>query len=103
MKSPYTVFQRAVAASEATLAPYVALNKPRFDPEAIPARRRYLSRSHKLLSNILRWRKYAGERYGIGALVTTLLTRCMLPVAESGWEVGGEELLRKVRVNRLLL
>ena len=96
LRAPYTVFQRAVAAAEAALVPYLALNKPRFDPDAIPARRRYLQRLMKLLSNILRWRKYAGERFGLGMIITTLLMKGILPVAESGWEVGGEEVLRKV-------
>ena len=81
---------------EETLAPYMSLNKPSFDPEAIPARRRYLWRCYKLLSNMIRWRKYAGERYGLGMLITSLVTKTILPVAESGWEVGGEECLRKV-------
>lgn len=29
-------------------------------------------------------------------LITSLSTNCLLPVAESGWEVGGEEVARKV-------
>ncbi|KAJ3556790.1 hypothetical protein NM688_g1824 [Phlebia brevispora] len=95
LKAPFTVFQRAVAVTETALTPYLALNNPRFDPEAIPARRRYLTRQYKLLSNMLRWRKYAGERFGLGNLITTLLTKCMLPIAESGWDVGGEIIMRK--------
>ena len=97
LKSVYTVFSNAVETSVATLVPYLSLNQPLFDPEAIPARKRYLARRRKLLNNILRWRKYTGERFGIGLLVTQLLNDCMLPVAESGWEVGGEECMKKVR------
>lgn len=96
LKSVFVVFQQAVQAAESTLGPHLQLNNPRFDPEAIPARRRYLNRLIKLLSNIVRWRKYSKERYGIGMLLTTLSTNCMLPVAESGWEVGGEDCMRKV-------
>ncbi|KAI0693217.1 nineteen complex-related protein 2-domain-containing protein [Cytidiella melzeri] len=96
LKSVFLVFQRTVASTEASVAPYLALNSPRFDPEAIPARRRYLNRSAKLLANMVRWRKYTGERFGIGMLMTSLSTNCMLPVAETGWEVGGEECMRKV-------
>jgi hypothetical protein len=50
----------------------------------------------KLLANLLAWRKYTGERYGIGELVERLLGRVLLPVAEGGWEVGGENVIRKV-------
>ena len=101
LKAPYIVFQSAVAKLEEATVPHLTLNKPRFDPEAIPARRRYLARARKLLDNMLRWRKYAGGRYDLGAIVTTLLTKCIVPVAESGWEVGGEDVLRKVGINAL--
>ena len=96
LKSAYAVFKQAVDSSEFVLAPYLTMNNPRFDPEAIPARRRYLVRRIKLLVNMIRWRKYLGERFGIGLLIETLSTKCMLPVAESGWDVGGEECMRKV-------
>lgn len=97
LKSVYLVFQRAVDAAEATTTPYLALNQPRFDPESVPARKRYLARCRKLLNNIIRWRKYTGERFGIGLLLTKLVSNCMLPVAESGWDVGCEEVMKKVR------
>ncbi|GJE88491.1 hypothetical protein PsYK624_045740 [Phanerochaete sordida] len=95
LKSVYIVFQKAVESAEATAAPYLAHNQPQFDPEAIPARQRYLARQQKLLSNMVRWRKYSGERYGIPMLMTNLVKNCMLPVAESGWDVGGEERMKK--------
>ncbi|CAL1712429.1 unnamed protein product [Somion occarium] len=96
LKSAFITFQTAVTSSQTTVTKYLQLNQPRFDPEAIPARRRFLSRRYKLMDNILRWRKYAGEMYGLGQLVTTLVADVMLPVAESGWEVGGEDSMRKV-------
>ena len=96
LKSVFTVFQAAVDATDSTLAPYLALNRPRFDPEAIPARRRYLTRRYKLLRNMLQWRKYSGERFGLGQLAQNFVSNDMLPVAEGGWEVGGEEYMRKV-------
>ncbi|KAH7098970.1 nineteen complex-related protein 2-domain-containing protein [Auriculariales sp. MPI-PUGE-AT-0066] len=68
---------------------------PSFDPQAPPARRRFLARRLKLLRNLVRWRKYSGERFGAGELVTRLLQEGMLPVAESGWDVGGGDVLRK--------
>ncbi|GBE83032.1 nineteen complex-related protein 2-domain-containing protein [Sparassis latifolia] len=96
LKSVYIVLQAAVASTESFLPSYLALSKSRFDPEAIPARRRFLTRQCKLLYNIINWRKYSGEKYGIGQLATRLVDSCMLPVADSGWEVGGEETIRKV-------
>ncbi|KAI1794968.1 GCFC-domain-containing protein [Ganoderma leucocontextum] len=96
LKSVYTVFNAAVTETETALTPFLELNQPRFDPQAIPARRRFLTRRHKLLRNLLQWRKYAGDRYGLGNLATRLVTSSMFPVAESGWEVGGEEIMRKV-------
>lgn len=96
LKAALAPFHNAVVDLENTLAPYLALNRPRFDPEAIPARRRVLTRQRKLLSCILRWRKYTGELFGVGQLTTRLVERSILPVAESGWEVGGEDSLRKV-------
>ncbi|PIL22749.1 hypothetical protein GSI_15442 [Ganoderma sinense ZZ0214-1] len=96
LKSVYTVFDAAVTETEMALTPFLELNQPRFDPQAIPARRRFLTRRHKLLRNILQWRKYAGDRYGLGNLATRLVASSMLPVAESGWEVGGEDIMRKV-------
>ena len=85
------------------LAPFLELNQPRFDPQAIPARRRFLARRHKLLRNILQWRKHAGDRYGLSNLVTRLVISSMVPAAESGWEVGGEEIMRKVYPYRLCI
>lgn len=103
LKSALAPFRTAVTDMENALAPFLALNQPRFDPEAIPARRRVLTRQRKLLSNILRWRKYTGDLFGIGQLATRLVENCVLPVAESGWEVGGEECVQKVGSRLLLL
>ncbi|KZT67273.1 hypothetical protein DAEQUDRAFT_673635 [Daedalea quercina L-15889] len=96
LKSVFIVFQRAVTSTDSIVSPYLALNQPRFDPEAIPARRRFLARRYKLLRTLLQWRKYTGERFGLGQLVQSLVGNDMLPVAEGGWEVGGEEFMRKV-------
>ena len=69
---------------------------PAFNPEAIPGRRRFLSRRVKLLRNVLRWRKYAGELFGLGLLIRRLVEGCILGVAEGGWDVGGQEILQIV-------
>ncbi|KAG6827182.1 hypothetical protein H0H92_012892 [Tricholoma furcatifolium] len=98
LKAIVTTFQTAVSDTEALLARFKAVRRgpPAFNPEAIPARRRFLARRVKLLRNMLRWRKHTGERFGIGALVTQLVEQCVLDVAETGWEVGGEDISRTV-------
>lgn len=96
LKSVHTVFDSATSNAERLLAPYVKLNHPPFDPEAAPARQRLLSRTVKLLENMLRWRKYAGDKLAIGTLCARLVSDCILPIAESGWEVGGERKVRQV-------
>ncbi|KAF7980000.1 hypothetical protein HWV62_40096 [Athelia sp. TMB] len=92
----YKVFAEEVEATHALLLPYLSLNRPPFNPEAIPARQRFLHRRIKLAQNIVRWRKYTQERFGIGGLVSRLLMQDFMPVAESGWEVGGEACARKM-------
>lgn len=92
----YNVFQRAFDVEKTLLAPYIALNRPKFDPEAIPARKRYLNRRIKLVEGIVRWRKYSGAKFGAQELVKRIVDEIMIPVAEGGWEVGGEQCLRKV-------
>lgn len=98
LRSASSVFQSAVAESEGLLAPHKdARHRPAgFDPEAITARRRFLARRVKLLRNLLRWRKYAGDRFGLGLLVGRLVEASILEMAKGGWEVGGEEVARKV-------
>ena len=96
LKSVHTVFANEVSTTESLLASYLSLNKPPFNPESVPARQRFLARRTKLVQNIVRWRKYIGDRFGIGGLTTRLIDKCIAPVAESGWDVGGEESIRKV-------
>lgn len=91
-------FQAAIVETETLLSKYKAAHQSvfAFNPEAIPGRRRFLSRRVKLLRNLLQWRKYTGERFGLGLLISRLVEGCILAVAESGWDVGGEEILRLV-------
>jgi GC-rich sequence DNA-binding factor len=96
LKSVSSVFERSASASETLIAPFLALNRPVFDPDAIAARRRLLRRASKFLDTLIRWRKYAGEKFGIGDLCIRHLNNIVLPIAESGWEVGGEEITREV-------
>ena len=98
LKSAFNVFHDAVISTQALLAPSLGPTNPGapFDPQSLPARRRFLMRRLKLLENLIRWRKYTGERVGIGELASKLINTCILAVAEKGWEMGGEDALRKV-------
>ncbi|KAF9026128.1 GCFC-domain-containing protein [Hymenopellis radicata] len=67
-----------------------------FNPESIPARRRFLARRVKLLRNLIRWRKHTGERFGVGQSISRLVDGPLLSVAETGWDVGGQEIMKQV-------
>ncbi|GJJ15762.1 hypothetical protein Clacol_010040 [Clathrus columnatus] len=97
LKSVCTVFREAIAMTTAQLAASLGPANPGapFDPQADPARRRFLMRRLKLLNNLVKWRKYSGERFAVGELVTDLIRSCVLPVAERAWDIGGEEFVRK--------
>lgn len=95
-KSVHAIFDSATSNTKDLLAPFVKLNCPPFDPEAVHARRRLLSRAIKLLENMLRWRKYAGDKHPTGNLCARLVNDYILPIAESGWEVGGKQKVLQV-------
>jgi hypothetical protein len=103
LKSVVKIFRTVITETEALVAEYTSRSRPTtsFNPEAIPARRRFLARRVKLLKNLLRWRKYTGDKFGEGLLVERLVEGCVLGVAEGGWEIGGEEIVRKVCIPRL--
>ncbi|KAF8551693.1 GCFC-domain-containing protein [Imleria badia] len=90
LKSVHTLLDSATTSAEDLLSPFVKLNHPPFDPEAVPARERLLSRAVKLLENMLRWRKYIADKHAVGRLCTRLVNDYILRIAEGGWEVGGE-------------
>jgi GC-rich sequence DNA-binding factor len=90
------VFAREVTAFEARAAPFVRTGgAARFDPGAIPARRRVIARVGKLVRGAVRWRRVAGA---VGTLERAVAAALVLAVrlAEGGWDVGGEEGVRKV-------
>ncbi|TFK27623.1 hypothetical protein FA15DRAFT_586077 [Coprinopsis marcescibilis] len=93
-----SVFQNAVSDTEDLLDKFTSLRSgvQAFNPESIPSRRRFLVRRVKLLKNMLRWRKYTGERFGLDRLIGRLVDNTFVGVAEGGWEVGGEEVARTV-------
>ena len=107
-------FQLAIRHLQSIILPYVnAIRSPLtgLDMEAIDSRTRTSQRMFKLLSNGMRWRKYAktlilpagGEGDGVGAgttwetcLARELVGKAMLPVIDAGWETGGSILAAKV-------
>lgn len=102
LKSVSLAFQAAVDMEYELIGPYLQANQPRFDPEAIPARRRYLNRRVKLVQTLIRWRKHFGKGSVIEGLVNRVVDVVIVPVADGGWELGGKECLRKVCPHTLL-
>lgn len=99
LKSVSAAFQAAIDADEQLIEPYLKVNQSRFDPETIPARKRYLNRRVKLVQTLVRWRKHSGEGSGVEGLVKHTVDAFIVPIADGGWDVGGEECLRKVRLH----
>ncbi|KAI0251981.1 nineteen complex-related protein 2-domain-containing protein [Lactifluus subvellereus] len=96
LKVVFSVFQNAVNDLKSSQDPFLALDMPPFHPEAIAARKRLLARQEKLMTNILRWRRYTNSLFSIDEAANNLLVNCIVPLAKSGWEVGGEECVRRV-------
>jgi GC-rich sequence DNA-binding factor len=101
LKSVAGCFQAAISTTEESVVKYTQTQSQQarvagFNPDAIPARRRFLNRRVKLVKNLLRWRKYTGERFGLGVMLARLIELSVVPIAEGGWEVGGEDIVRKV-------
>ncbi|KAG9315745.1 GCFC-domain-containing protein [Chiua virens] len=96
LKSVHTTFEKAMSNAGQLLVPYLNLANSPFDPEMVPSRQRLLSRAVKLLENMLRWRKYAGDKHAVGKLCAQLINDYIFPIAETGWEVGGERKVRQV-------
>ncbi|KAJ6621800.1 nineteen complex-related protein 2-domain-containing protein [Mycena sp. CBHHK59/15] len=92
LKSVMTVFQAAITDTENLVAKYKLASSSSgaagFNPDSIPARTRFLNRRTKLLRNLLKWRKYTGERFGIGQAISRLVDGCMTDIARGGWDGG---------------
>ena len=97
LQAVYSKFRESIDGAISAVKPYLeAGGSAKFNPDSVPARRRLLTRRYKLLSNLVRWRKHTGEKFGAGEMMTRLIVECELPVARTGWEVGGEEIVQKV-------
>ncbi|EEB99135.1 hypothetical protein MPER_01242 [Moniliophthora perniciosa FA553] len=99
-KSVVTCFERAIYETEKLLAKFTAAadtrSAPAFDPESVPSRQRFLTRRVKLLTNLLRWRKSTGERFGLGKLAARIVDGLVVEIADGGWEVGGADVVQTV-------
>ena len=99
LKSVISAFDKSISETEILVEKHLTISRPSpFDPAVIPARKRFLARQIKLLDNLLKWRKFNDERFGVGILVTRLVDACILRIAEGGWDVGGQDVVRQVGV-----
>ncbi|KAJ7159856.1 nineteen complex-related protein 2-domain-containing protein [Mycena crocata] len=95
LKSVLSAFQTAITDTENLLQRYnSAVSATGFDPAAIPARTRFLNRRTKLLRNLVKWRKYTGERFGIAQSIGRLVD-LISETARGGWN-GGQMFIDQV-------
>ncbi|KAF8327394.1 nineteen complex-related protein 2-domain-containing protein [Cantharellus anzutake] len=101
LKSINNPFREAIDVTSKLLSPALqgSNTKAGFDPQSIPARRRFIIRRIKLLTNLLAWRKLVPDvpELGVDDAIRRLINDLIVPVANTGWEVGGEELLQKAK------
>ncbi|KAF7364986.1 GC-rich sequence DNA-binding factor-like protein [Mycena venus] len=99
LKTVLVVFQAAIADTTTLVEKYKLAASAglaaAFDPASIPARTRFLNRRTKLLRNLIRWRKYAGERFGIGESISRLVNS-ISETAQGGWD-GGQMFIDQAR------
>ncbi|KAJ7432756.1 nineteen complex-related protein 2-domain-containing protein [Mycena galericulata] len=89
LKSVLTVFRAAISENEKTVENIKSAKAAAaFDPASIPARSRFLNRRIKLLRNLVKWRKYSGERFGIGDTISRLVDGSISDIARGGWDGG---------------
>ncbi|KAK7005823.1 GC-rich sequence DNA-binding factor-like protein [Favolaschia claudopus] len=96
LRTVFTVFQAAIADQASLAEKYQSAGAASaFNPASIPARTRYLNRRLKLLKNLVRWRKYAGERLGIGESIRGLVDG-ITETAQGSWD-GGQTFVDQIR------
>ncbi|KAJ7718488.1 nineteen complex-related protein 2-domain-containing protein [Mycena maculata] len=89
LKSVLTMFRAAISENEHMVEnTKSAKASASFDPASISARNRFLNRRTKLLRNIIKWRKYSGERFGIGETISRLVEGGISDIARAGWDGG---------------
>src|SRR6266404_3623827 len=96
-KTVLIVFQDAVNDLTSIQESFLTSDSAPFHPGAIAARSRLLAHQEKLVTNILRWRRYTKSLFGIDEVAKNLLVNGILPVARTGWEVGGQVYVQRVR------
>ncbi|KAJ7816924.1 nineteen complex-related protein 2-domain-containing protein [Mycena olivaceomarginata] len=96
-KTVLAVFQAAIADTTARLDEKYQSGgvAAAFDPASIPARTRFLNRRTKLLRNLIKWRKYVGERFGIGESISRLADSICV-TAQGSWD-GGQMFIEQAR------
>jgi len=95
-KTVLIAFQHALNDLASLQEPFLASDIAPFHPGAIAARNRLLAHQEKLITNILRWRKYTNSFFGMDEVVRNLLVKYILPIAKTGWEVGGQVYIHKI-------
>ncbi|KAJ7079818.1 nineteen complex-related protein 2-domain-containing protein [Mycena belliarum] len=97
LKSVLTVFRAAMTVHETLVEKYrlASAKAAAFDPASIPARTRFLNRRTKLLRNLVKWRRYTGERFGIGESISRLADD-ICDIARDGWD-GGQMVIEQTR------
>ncbi|KAF8171926.1 nineteen complex-related protein 2-domain-containing protein [Mycena galopus ATCC 62051] len=91
LKTVLAVFEAAIADSTTLVEKYKLASSAgaaaAFDPASIPARTRFLNRRTKLLRNLIKWRKYTGERFSIDKTISRLV-ESISDTAQGGWDGG---------------
>ncbi|KAJ6508474.1 nineteen complex-related protein 2-domain-containing protein [Mycena sanguinolenta] len=98
LKTVLASFQAAIAETTRLVDKYklaASAGAAAFDPASIPARTRFLNRRTKLLRNLIKWRKCAGERFGIDESVSRLVDS-ISETAQGGWD-GGQMFIDQAR------
>ncbi|KAJ7830261.1 hypothetical protein B0H13DRAFT_1916000 [Mycena leptocephala] len=99
LKTVLMVFQAAITENASLIEKYKLASSTgpaaAFDPASTPARTRFLNRRMKLLRNMMKWKKYTGERFGIGEGVSRLVDS-ISDIAQGGWD-GGQMFIDEAR------
>src|ERR1700744_3180717 len=102
LQSASIPFRKAIESTTQLIQSALSSSKPLVRgmspyPTQQMACKRFINRRIKLLSNMMRWRKHAGDLYGIGNSIGELVERCLVPVLFKVKDVEGLGLKRQLR------